>query len=395
MKLTIACKYFSPRGGAQTFLLNFVRCLLADGHRVKVVTMQAEGEMEGVQTRVLSLPPVPKTLRDVLFARATRRLLSRDDCDLSLGEQKTWGADVVRPGGGVHLEYIRQIVRSYPSAPMRAIRSLTKRLSPKERLNLYIERRLYADPRLRLVIANSPLVRRHLLRHYPALEGRIAVVYNGTDCARFSPDLRRHRQQARAELALPQDALVGAFVSYDLRRKGLPTVLRALSILRRKGARPVYALVVGRRKAWAARLARTLGVEDRVRLVGPQEPDRFYGGSDLLLLPSYFDPCANVTLEALACGLPVITSVQNGAFEMLTPALDGFYVSDPADAAQFAGFIEHFMDPERLRRASEAARALALKHTLEHQYREIMNALAPIADQEAAQSSRKHGANLP
>ncbi len=383
MNLTIACKYFSPRGGAQTFLINFVRCLLADGHRVRVVTMQAEGQMAGVETRLVSLPPVSKTLRDVLFARAARRILSREDCDVSLGEQKTWGADVVRPGGGVHIEYIRQIVRSYPSAPMRALRSLTRRLSPKERLNLYIERRLYADSRLRLVIANSHLVRRHLLRHYPALGGRIAVVYNGTDCARFSPDLRRHRGAVRAELAIPEDALVGIFVSYDLRRKGLPTVLRALSILRRKVAPPVYALVVGRRKSWAVHLARRLGLQDRLRMVGPQEPDRFYGASDLLLLPSYFDPCANVTLEALACGLPVITSVHNGAFEILTPGLDGFYVGDPGDAAQVAGFIEYFMDPERLRRGSEAARALALRHTIHHQYRAIMNALAPVVQQKA------------
>jgi len=384
MNVTVACKYFSQRGGAQTFLLNFVRCLVADGHRVKVVTMEARGEMEGVRTHVVSLPPAPKTFRDVLFARATRRVLERDESDVSFGEQKTWGADVVRPGGGVHVEYIRQIIRSYPSATARALGSLTKRLSPKERLNLYIERRLYADAALRCVIANSPLVRRHLLKHYPALRGRIAVVYNGTDCERFTPELRRNRQQVRAELRLPEDALVGAFVSYDFRRKGLPTVLRALSVLKRKAPhRPVACIVVGRSKPWAVRLARRLGVEERVRFVGIQEPDRFYGASDLLLLPTHFDPCANVTLEALACGLPVITSVQNGACELLTPGVDGFYVRDALDAAQMAGFVEYFMDPARLQRASRAARDLALHHTLSRQYREIMDVLNPIAEQKA------------
>ena len=382
MKITIACKYFSPRGGAQTFLFDFVRHLLADGHQVKVITMEAKRRMEGVRTQTVSLPPVPKTFRDAMFARAARRILRHDDSDLSFGEQKTWGADVIRPGGGVHLEYIREIIKSYPSAAMRALASVTKRVSPKELLNHYVERKLYQAPGPKCVIANSELVRRHLLKHYAHLKGRIVVVYNGTDCERFSPDLRLHRPRVRRELDIPEEGIVGAFVSFDLRRKGLPTVLRSLSILKRKPPRrDAYVIVVGKHKGWAERLARSLGVHDRVRFVGPQAPDPYYGASDLLVLPSYFDPCANVTLEGLACGLPSLTSVHNGAHELLTPGHDGFYVRDSSDAAQFAGFIEHFMDPLKLARASEAARALALKHTTWDQYDQIMNVIAPIAEE--------------
>ena len=398
MNVTIACKYFSPRGGAQTFLLNFARYLVAHGHGVKVVTMQVQGSMEGVRTQVVSLPPAPKTFRDVLFARAARRALRADDCDLSFGEQKTWGADVVRPGGGVHVEYIRQIVRSYPTPATRALAAVTKRLSVKERMNHLIERRLYGSAELRCVIANSPLLRRHLLKHYPALEGRVDVVYNGTDCERFSPALRCERARVRGELGVPQDALVGAFVSYDFRRKGLPTLLRALSVLKRKGARgamgprgprgparEVYALVVGKRKGWAERLARRLGVADRALFVGAADPAPYYGASDLLLLPSYFDPCANVTLEGLACGLPVVTSCDNGAHELLTPGANGYYIKDAWDAAQMAGFIEHFMDAAKLRSASQSARELALSHTQDQQFHRIMDILTPIAEQKAAE----------
>lgn len=381
MKITIACKYFSPRGGAQTFLFNFVRHLLEADHRVRVITMEVEGEMEGVEAREVSMPPVPKTFRDVVFARVAQKALQEDEHDLSFGEQKTWGADVVRPGGGVHPEYIPQVIKSYPSAPMRLLRSLTKRISLKERLNLHIERKLYADPGLRCVIANAPLVKRHLLKHYPHLAGRIAVVYNGTDCERFSPRLRQqHRAEVRAELDLPDDALVGAFVSYDLRRKGVPTVLHALSILKKKyPSRSASAIVVGKRKSWADRIASKLDVTDRVRFVGPKDPERYYGASDLLLLPTYFDPCANVTLEGLACGLPAITSVQNGAHELLTPGVDGFYLSDASDGAQMAGFIEYFFDPDRLARAGKAARELALDHPLEQMFGEIMEVLKPLA----------------
>ena len=268
------------------------------------------------------------------------------------------------------------------------MRAVTKRMSLKERLNLHIERKLYADKNLQCVIANAPLVKRHLLKHYPELAGRIAVVYNGADCERFHPDLRRHRREVRDELGIPDDALLGVFVSFDLRRKGLPTTLRALSILLRKGtARPVYTIVVGKTKSWATRLAARLGVQDRVRFVGRQEPDRYYGASDLLVLPTYFDPCANVTLEGLACGLPVITSVHNGAHELLTPGVDGYYVSDASDAAQMAGFLEEFLDADRLHRAGEAARGLALRHTLGHMFDELMEVIEPIAARKAAEPS--------
>ena len=381
MRITIACKYFSPRGGAQSFLLGFVRHLADQGHLVKVLTMEVKGELAGVDVQIVSLPPVPKTFRDVLFARAARDALAHDECDVSFGEQKTWGADVVRPGGGVHLEYMAQIVKSYPSASMRALASVAKRLSLKERLNHYIERKLYKAPGPRCVIANSDLVRRHLVKRYPHLDGRVTVVYNGADCRKFSPELRSHRARVRGELRIPDDAILGAFVSFDLRRKGLPTVLRSLSILKRKTVRrDAYVVVVGKKKGWAQRMARRLGVEGRVRFVGLQAPDCYYGASDLLVLPSYFDPCANVTLEGLACGLPALTSVHNGAHELLTPGRDGFYVRDPSDAAQLAGFMEYFMDPRKLAQASEAARSLALKHTARDMHEQIMEAIMPLVE---------------
>ncbi|MFP4026961.1 MAG: glycosyltransferase family 4 protein [Candidatus Brocadiia bacterium] len=381
MDLTIACKYFSPRGGAQTFLFNFVHYLLEHNHRVKVLAMEIKGKMEGVEAEIIPMPLVTKTFRDVVFARATRKALQQDKHDLSFGEQKTWGADVVRPGGGVHKEYISQVIKSYPSAPMRALRSITKRLSLKERLNLHIERKLYADPELRCVIANSPLLQRHLVKHYHHLADRIEVVYNGADPERFSPKLRTHRDEIRRQHNIPENALLNIFVAYDVRRKGLDTTLRALSILKKKDTScPIRLLVVGKKKSWAVRLAKQLDVSALTSFTGLQDPEPYYGASDVLVLPSYFDPCANVTLEALSCGLPVITSVENGAYELLTPQIDGFYVDDPADAAQLAGFIEYFTDEAKLRRSSEAARERALQHTLTDMCADIMNVLEPLAE---------------
>ncbi|MFW6045110.1 MAG: glycosyltransferase family 4 protein [Planctomycetota bacterium] len=382
MKITIACKYFSPRGGAQTFLFNFVRHLLEDDHRVRVITMEVEGEMDGVETQKVPMPPVPKTFRDVTFARRVQKILQKDEHDISFGEQKTWGADVVRPGGGVHEEYLTQVISSYPSAFLRFIQSIRKRISLKERLNLHIERKLYRKHRPLRVIAISHMVRQHLLEYYPGLRGRIPLVYCGVDCDRFVPGHDEEKAAVRRELGVPSDALLCAFCAFDLRRKGIDTTLRALSILKeRQRQRPVHLLVIGRDKHWARRLASRVDVSDRVYFTGITEPDRYYRACDLSVLPSYFDPFANVCLESLASGLPLITSSHTGAHELLTPGKDGFYIEDPQDAEALAEHIAHFSDQKVLNNASSAARRLACEYTDDRMFSELMDVIRAALDE--------------
>jgi UDP-glucose:(heptosyl)LPS alpha-1,3-glucosyltransferase len=150
-----------------------------------------------------------------------------------------------------------------------------------------------------------------------------------------------------------------------------------MALLRsRSPKKPFYLIVVGKEKGWARRLAKKLGVNEQVRFTGPKEPDTYYGASDIFVLPTFFDPCANVTFEALACGLPVLTSAQNGAYDRLTPGENGFYIEDAADATTLAGFWEHFFDRGKLAEASESARKLALSHTVDDMFDELMEVLA-------------------
>lgn len=381
MRIVICCKSFSSGGGAQTWLGNMTEALLADGHSVKILAAAGQGSMDGVEVERLSVPPVPKTFRDLAFAKTCRKALSNVEADVVFGEHKAWGADVIMPGGGVHRFYIQQTVRSYPFAFQRALSSVTRRLSPKELLNHHIEKKLYGPPGPECIITNSKLIKRHVLEEYPHLEGHVEAVYNAVDCERFHPDLRTlHRREVREELDIPSDALVGVFVAMDWRRKGLHTIIRALSILKdRNTVPPVYAIVVGKGKVWrAAPFAKMKGVLDRLRFVGYTKPDRYYGTSDMVLLPSFFDPCANVTTEGLAVGLPVITSKWNGGYELVTPGENGFYAKDPADAAKMAEFIQYFADEEAREKAAESARREALKHKMKDMYRRVKNILVEV-----------------
>jgi UDP-glucose:(heptosyl)LPS alpha-1,3-glucosyltransferase len=384
MKVTICCKQFAQGGGAESFLVNFVDRLLEDGHQVKVITPHADAAARRLEVARLAVSRAPRSLADLLLARASKKALAADDADVTFSDQKCWGAQVVRLGGGVQREYVKQREKSYRWPLRCALNKVVRRLSLRERLRSYIDDKLYEAPGPQCVIANSDMVRREIARYYPHVAGRVKVVYNGADPKRFTPMLRQtHREAVRRQLAIPAEALVGVFVGHDWRRKGLSTFIEALAILARKPQMgPVCGIVVGKgAKGEAESFARRKGAAHLLRFVGPTAPDRYYGASDLLVLPSYYDPCANVTLEALACGLPVITSVFNGAFELLTAGVNGFYVSDASDSAQLAGFIEHFADPAALAAGSEAARALALEHTLTRMYGEIVSTLAAIAEQ--------------
>jgi UDP-glucose:(heptosyl)LPS alpha-1,3-glucosyltransferase len=108
------------------------------------------------------------------------------------------------------------------------------------------------------------------------------------------------------------------FVGSGYERKGLPTLLRALAQMRRQDAQ---LWVVGRDKQEAVMrsLAQTLGVDSRVMFLGGQTDVRpFYGAADLFVLPTRYDPLPNAALEALACGLPLVTTGNCGAAELLS-----------------------------------------------------------------------------
>jgi UDP-glucose:(heptosyl)LPS alpha-1,3-glucosyltransferase len=390
MDVTICCKRFGITGGAEAFLGNLVRALLGQGHGVKVIAAEFTGDVGDVATQALRVPPVPKLLQDVSLARASASALARETADVTFSDQKCWGADVVRPGGGVQREYFKQWERSHRTRGRMLLQRVKHAVSLRDRFRLHIDDRLFGPPGPRAVIANSDMVRRHLLRHYHALAGRVHVVYNGADTARFTPRLKaQHRQSVRSELGIPPDALTGVFVGTGWQRKGLYPFIEAIGLIARKHSpAKVYGIVVGRgprRRAEA--FARRQGADGLLRFVGQTPAEPYYGAADLLVLPSYFDACANVTLEGLACGLPVVTSVHNGAFDLITPGREGFHVDDPSDAGRLADLIRRFAEPDFLGEASRNARALAMRYPLEGQLEQIVAVLQEVADAKASLSS--------
>jgi UDP-glucose:(heptosyl)LPS alpha-1,3-glucosyltransferase len=101
------------------------------------------------------------------------------------------------------------------------------------------------------------------------------------------------------------------------------------------------------------------------------EPEKYYGAADLLVHPSFYDACSLTVLEALASGLPVITTSSNGAGGIIHQGQEGYVISDPKNGQDLEEKISLFLDPDRRAQASLAARTLAEDYSTERNWREM------------------------
>ncbi len=378
MRIRFCAMHLAGQGGQEGFLRGLGNFLLERGHEVDVVATRAD-PLDGADCTLADLPAWARAFRagrDWAAARAVAAASGRQECDVSFGGQKSWGCHVLRPGGGVEAEYWRARFESRHA--WRFSRALARRLSWKRCFDLAAERRGYHDPVLRTIVANSDMVRGHVLRHYPGLKGKVRVVYNGADLERFQPQADEGmRARLLSELDLDPARFTAIFVAQDFLRKGLPQALAAVALAGR-----VQLLVLGgERPAAMQRLARKLGVADRVRFVGAAErPEDYYGAADVLLLPTFYDPCANVTFEALASGIPVITTRTNGAAGVIQEGREGWVTAAPGCVEPMADCLRALQDPARLADMKAAARALAESRPLQRTFAEIESILVEAGE---------------
>jgi UDP-glucose:(heptosyl)LPS alpha-1,3-glucosyltransferase len=155
--------------------------------------------------------------------------------------------------------------------------------------------------------------------------------------------------------------------------KGLIFLIKALAEIKKENSPAFKLLVLGRdRPDPYLSLARKMGnFKDVIFAGSTDEPEKYYGASDLLVHPTFYDACSLTVLEALASGLPVITTHSNGASGIITQGQEGFVISDPRDDHALVEKIAFFLDHEKGERASVAARHLAESYSLERNWREM------------------------
>jgi UDP-glucose:(heptosyl)LPS alpha-1,3-glucosyltransferase len=255
----------------------------------------------------------------------------------------------VRP----ELGFARNPVRSWPRLIHRRI---------YYRLIIALERHLYTRPRAQLILIARKTAA-DLDRFYGAHDD-LPVVYMGLDHTIFNPQARlARRDAARKELGMPGDQFAFLLVGNDWRKKGLFTLLEALPLL---ADLPVALYVAGsdETRPYDAPIER-LKLAGRVRFL-PSRGDVafYYAAADAYVGPSLEDTFAQPPMEAMACGLPVITTSTNGTAEIMTDGVDGLILQDPNDSRTLAAQMRAVCEDAGLRaRLAERAAETASRYT--------------------------------
>jgi UDP-glucose:(heptosyl)LPS alpha-1,3-glucosyltransferase len=385
------------RGGCETYIADLARRLLADRHEVHLYACRWDEQTlpRGIQYHAIPQRWSPRFLKPWRFGRLCLKAMADQRHDVTMGFDKTWGLDVLYPQGGLHAACAQHNLRKHARPFVRQLARIAKSFDAAHWSYSLLERRQYLSNQPTSIIVNSNMVRDHFMRYYHIAPGQLQVVRSAIDPQRFpEQDRLRCRAACREQYGIAPQEVVGLFAAMNYHLKGLEPLLHATQ---RLFARPEFVgnpppfrlMIVGNPRARAyQRLAHRLGISDVVRFVGYcAEMRNAYFAADFLVHPTFYDPCSLVVLEALACGLPIITTRYNGASELLHtsgPHQDGYVLSDPHDHQQLAWCLAQMMDAGRRHTLAQAARRTATQWTFEQHYRQLMTVLVEAAKRKQA-----------
>ncbi|MFI4888643.1 MAG: glycosyltransferase family 4 protein [Burkholderiales bacterium] len=354
VRLAVIRQRYTPFGGAERFLENALAALAARGVELTLLTRRWPRDAQHLFTPVVVNPPyIGRLWRDLSFAHAVRAAVATSDATLIQSHERIDCCDLYRAGDGLHSVWLDERL-----AGATAMERLRVRASPYHRYTLDAERRLFASKRLKSVICISRMVQNDIRERFGIAVERLPIIYNAVDGEAFSPRLSAGRAAARAALRIDDERVVFLLVGSGYERKGVGRAIEALAGV----PAPAHLVVVGhdRNPARYFALASRHGVGARVTFAGPHaDPRPFYGAADVFLLPTLYDPLSNAVLEALACGLPVITSTRCGAGELVAAHGAGIVCGARDIAAIGDAMRALLMQSVRERAAARARRAVS------------------------------------
>ena len=376
MKLALIRRQFSAFGGAELYMQRLLAALAEANHELHLFTEAWPQAPQGVTVHPIAASG-SRAARARHFAEAALLETARQSYDCIFSLDRTLKQDVCRAGDGVHrvwLERRRQFASSW--------RKPFIGRGTFHRSMLELEAQTFNPGNTRRVIANSEMVKREILERFGFPADRIHVVRNGVDVARFQ---RGDRAATRARFGVAEHEFLLLFVGSGWERKGLPFLLSAMTACSNRSHGWIARLQEGIERAsvvgegadhstrgrvrspsqrdWCGfdTSARTDQARDQLKLLvigkgkrpfrcpgnvifgGPMtDVEDAYAAADLFVFLPIYEPSANVVCEALAAGLPVITSSMNGAAELIEDRVNGTVLANPSDQDRLAQAIGYW-----------------------------------------------------
>ena len=361
--------------------MQFVNRLLERGISLEVFTRSSIAQQAGLIIHTVPVAAPTRARRTARFIRSVEQSISESDCDLFHALTPCVGAKIYQPRGGTVAETIRRTIATRRTGAVRMLKRASLALNARQRFMLAKERDWLTGDRRPIVIAISQYVAQQLREHYDYPNSHIRNILNGVDVPDSTPaERKRNRDEVRKMYGVSADELVLLAVCHNFRLKGVGCLIEAVAEVHRAGAVRTRALIVGHgdKGPWE-RVARRLGVGKLITFCGSAERvDAFFHAADVLVHPTFYDPCSRVVLEAVSHGLPAVSTRYDGACAVIDDGISGFILTSPEDSTALASMISKLGDAgirERMSAAAKRKAALVSMHRHTDQVCELYEGL--------------------
>jgi UDP-glucose:(heptosyl)LPS alpha-1,3-glucosyltransferase len=348
----------ASRGGAERYTIDLARGLSHRGHDVHLISSSFVDIPWEVRQEKMPGNGLTRLSRYNRFLHWAQQHVSTTPYDVTHAMLPVRRCDLYHPHAGVEAESIL------------SASSLDKTFNLKRKKAVAVEHDLILD-REPIVLCLSNYVKQAVKKHYEVDDKKLLVLHNGVSLKRFDPASKPDAgKQVRKDLGIGEKKIIGLIVAQDFERKGVREAILALS--KASDARLVL-LVVGKGNPNAyLKLAKKSRVAEYVFFAGAmKDVYAAYRAADFLVLPTKHDPCSLVALEALVMGLPVISTKQNGATEVMTTGKHGFVLDNPRDISGLCDAMKQMLnDPKRLAMGKQCL-TLRPKLSQEHHVDEV------------------------
>ena len=237
----------------------------------------------------------------------------------------------------------------YSVKEVKDIKSKIKKIfNPLHYLTILTEKIQYSSKHLKKVIAISDVIKQELIYNYGLDANMIEVVYNGTNIDEFNPkNIQLYKDEIRKKHLIKENEIVLLFVAAEFKRKGLKVILEAMTKLDKN----IKLLVVGGDKKEEFELIISkYNLNNRIIFTGKtKDVYKYYAASDIFVFPTKYEAFGQVITEAMATGIPVITSKCAGAAELVEDKKEAILLKNPEDSLELAEKIEYLIKNEKIR----------------------------------------------
>ena len=364
MKIALIHMRHAKTGGTELFLNCLSHYLAEKGEDVTIICRtHVEPTHPAIKFVKLDGFAIGKSHRIWKFAKDVEKHVAQSDYDFVYSLGKTWSHDMLRIGGGTHVHFVESMKQG--------------KLSFKDKVAIAIERKAMAKGAYKHVVANSYKSAEEIQQAYGVPEDKISVIHNFVDTTRFdrervSPQVNEWKEKLQLDDKTP----VFLFLGTGYKRKGLKRALYAFSKL----DFTAKLIIVGRENHEDdyKKYAQGLGIYDSCHFLGSQnQPEHFFPLADCYVLPTHYEPFGFTAIEALSCGVPVITTENCGAKEVLKLEVSTV-VGAAVDADEIAQAMTHWAqykgDLTLRKQCRELALTLDVEAIMEKNYQQILSA---------------------